>query len=56
MPYVSTVSLSPTWAVPLIVGLPVAGLFWAGSAGCVGVTLTKFGHLLSPTVLVAFTR
>ena len=32
MPDVSTVSVSPTWAVPPMVGAPVAGLLGWGSA------------------------
>ena len=42
MPEVSAVSVSPTCAVPLMTGAPVAGLFSASGSACgsSGVTLT----------------
>ena len=33
MPVVSAVSVSPTWAVPVMVGNPVAGVLGGGGAG-----------------------
>ena len=37
MPEVSAVSSSPTWAVPLMVGCPVAGLSGWGAAATASV-------------------
>ena len=40
MPVVSAVSVSPTWAVPLIVGAPVAGLLGAADTAAVAALVS----------------
>ena len=46
MPEVSTVSVSPTCAVPLMVGAPVAGLFGLGSTAAVAALVSVSWWLL----------
>ena len=51
MPEVFAVSVSPTWAVPLMVGAPVAGLLSAGAAVTAAVaTLVSVSLLPSSSV------
>ena len=46
MPEVSAVSVSPTWAVPLMVGAPVAGLLAPCAMSMVTVATTgSIGYL-----------
>ena len=47
MPSVSAVSVSPTWAVPLMVGAPLAGLL----GGASGVPLTSLDGTPTPLSL-----
>ena len=48
MPDVSAVRVSPTWAVPLMVGAPVAGLLVsAGAGGSGSKTVCESGILTS---------
>ena len=41
MSEVPAVSVSPTWAVPLMVGLPVAGMFGAGAVEAGPLTVSS---------------
>ena len=52
MPVMSAVNVSPTCAVPLMVGAPVAGLFDAGA----GPALTHSDSSPGPDSLRALTR
>ena len=54
MPDVSAVRVSPTWAVPLMAGAPVAGLLGFGSTASVAV-LVSVSALPSSSVKDTFT-
>ena len=54
MPDVSAVSISPTWAVPLMVGAPVAGRLGRASTSPVAA-LVKVSSLSASSVKLTFT-
>ena len=54
MPDVSAVSVSPTWAVPPMAGVPVAGLLGlAACASCVSGSTASVAAPVSPSSLPA---
>ena len=54
MPEVLVVSVSPTWAVPLMVGLPVTGELGRGATEAVAV-LVRFSSCPASSVNLTFT-